>query len=85
LTVVLAVAAGVVVGGIAGALLAVPLLAVVSAAVRSLVRDDEPAPQTVNAVDPHEGNPELVHIARVPSWWMRILRKPARRGADTAE
>ncbi|WP_312858300.1 AI-2E family transporter [Pseudonocardia pini] len=84
LAVVLAVAAGVVIGGIPGALLAVPLLAVVSAAVRSFVRDDEPLPQTINAVDPHEGNPDVAHSIRVPSWWIRVYRRLSGRGADPA-
>jgi predicted PurR-regulated permease PerM len=82
LAVVLGVAAGVVIGGIAGALLAVPLLAVISAAVRSLVRDDEPPAHTIDAVDPHEANPELAHRIRVPSWWTRVYRRLRRRGAE---
>lgn len=77
LAVVLAVAAGVVIAGIPGALLAVPLLAVVSAAVRSWVRADEPLAHTINAVDPHEGNPEVAHGIRVPSWWTRLFRRLA--------
>ncbi|MEJ3655781.1 AI-2E family transporter [Actinomycetes bacterium KLBMP 9759] len=54
LAVVLAVAAGVVVAGIVGALLAVPLLAVLNTAVRSLTSDAEQDPSTVNAVDPRQ-------------------------------
>ena len=81
LAVVLTVAAGVVIGGIAGALLAVPLLAVVSAAVRSLVRDDEPLASTIDPVDPHEGNPDVARRIKVPSWWARLFG----RGAETAE
>jgi putative heme transporter len=77
LSVVLAVAAGVVIAGIPGALLAVPLLAVVSAAVRSWVRTDEPFAHTINAVDPHEGNPDVAHRVRVPSWWTRLFRRLA--------
>ena len=57
LAVVLAVAAGVVVSGIAGALLAVPLLAVITATVRSLRAPVEPSPLLVNAVDPRHGHP----------------------------
>ncbi|GEL23007.1 AI-2E family transporter [Pseudonocardia sulfidoxydans NBRC 16205] len=57
LAVVLAVAAGVVISGIAGALLAVPLLAVITAAVRSLRAPVEPSPLLVNAVNPRHGHP----------------------------
>ncbi|MCF7551984.1 MULTISPECIES: AI-2E family transporter [Pseudonocardia] len=77
LAVVLAVAAGVVIAGIPGALLAVPLLAVVSAAVRSWVRTDEPPAYAVNPVDPHEGNPDVAQRIRVPSWWTRLFRRLA--------
>jgi putative heme transporter len=67
----------VVIAGIPGALLAVPLLAVVSAAVRSWVRTDEPFAHTINAVDPREGNPDVAHRVRVPSWWTRLFRRLA--------
>ena len=49
LAVVLAVAAGVVIAGITGALLAVPLLAVINTAVRSLVAPVEQGPSEVDA------------------------------------
>jgi putative heme transporter len=52
LAVVLAVAGGVVISGIAGALLAVPLVAVISAAVRSLVTPAEPHATEINPLDP---------------------------------
>jgi predicted PurR-regulated permease PerM len=52
LAVVLGVAAGVVVAGITGALLAVPTIAVVSAIVRSLLSPDEPRPHDINPLDP---------------------------------
>lgn len=80
LAVVLAVAAGVVIAGIPGALLAVPLLAVLSAAIRSFVRDDEPPARTINAVDPHEANAETAHRIRVPSWWSRVQSRLRRSG-----
>jgi predicted PurR-regulated permease PerM len=80
LAVVLAVAGGVVVAGIPGALLAVPLLAVVSAAIRSFARDDEPPARTINAVDPREANPETAHRIRVPSWWSRVQSRLRRSG-----
>jgi predicted PurR-regulated permease PerM len=57
LAVVLAVAAGVVIAGIPGALLAVPLLAVVNTAVRSLTSSDEQVGTHVNAVDPRQAQP----------------------------
>ena len=52
LVVVLAVAGGVVVAGIVGALLAVPLVAVLNAGVRSLMSDDPGTPEQVDASDP---------------------------------
>ncbi|WP_051342064.1 AI-2E family transporter [Pseudonocardia spinosispora] len=52
LAVVLSVAGGVVVAGVIGALLAVPLAAVIAAAVRSLASPDEPQPRDVNPLDP---------------------------------
>jgi putative heme transporter len=59
LAVVLAVAAGAVVAGIVGALLAVPSLAVVNAGIRSLLGEDAQAvqPEAVDATDPMEGAP----------------------------
>jgi predicted PurR-regulated permease PerM len=52
LAVVLAVAAGVVISGITGALLAVPLLAVLNTAVRSFSAPTEQRPATIDPVDP---------------------------------
>jgi putative heme transporter len=57
LAVVLAISAGVVVGGIAGALLAVPLLAVVNSGIRSLLAGDGDHPATVDPTDPEESRP----------------------------
>jgi predicted PurR-regulated permease PerM len=51
LAVVLAIAAGLTAAGIAGALLAVPLLAVVNAGVRSLLHDHVAEPGEVNPVE----------------------------------
>ncbi|MGH3437706.1 MAG: AI-2E family transporter [Sciscionella sp.] len=51
LAVVLAIAIGVVVGGIAGALLAVPILAVLKSGIRSLLHDPNLSPHHVNALD----------------------------------
>ena len=52
LAVVLAVAGGVVLAGIVGALLSVPLIAVLSAAVRSLLSPHEPGPEDIDPLDP---------------------------------
>jgi predicted PurR-regulated permease PerM len=57
LAVVLAVAGGVVVAGITGALVAVPLVAVISTGVRSLMAATEPLPEDVNALDPVQARP----------------------------
>jgi len=56
LVIVLAVAGGVVVAGIIGALLAVPMVAVLNAGVRSLLSDDPERPQQVDAQDPLEAD-----------------------------
>ncbi|NKQ53261.1 AI-2E family transporter [Amycolatopsis sp. K13G38] len=50
LAVVLAIAAGLVVAGIAGALLAVPLLAVLNAGIRSLIHEKDPHPADVDVL-----------------------------------
>jgi predicted PurR-regulated permease PerM len=60
LAVVLAIAGGLVVGGIAGALLAVPLLAVLNSGIRSLVSDAdaEEDPEQVDVLDPQDTAPK---------------------------
>ena len=60
LAVVLPIACGLVIFGIPGALLAVPLVTVVDAGVRSLVRPSDGGldPATVNPLDPRSGRPE---------------------------
>jgi predicted PurR-regulated permease PerM len=76
LAVVLSVGGGVVVGGIAGALLAVPLIAVITAGVRSLVAPYEPPPHEVDPLDPRHakaGPPE----PRAPRRLRRVLTKAA--------
>jgi hypothetical protein len=91
LAVVLSVAAGVVVAGIPGALLAVPLLAVLSAAVRSMSAPAEADPDTVNAVDPHQGDVHNAGVPHGPSWvlrmWGKITGRPLKgeREAESAE
>jgi predicted PurR-regulated permease PerM len=60
LAVVLAIAGGLVVGGIAGALLAVPLLAVLNSGIRSLVSDAdaEQKPEKVDVLEPQDTAPK---------------------------
>ncbi|MFI6096410.1 AI-2E family transporter [Lentzea sp. NPDC051213] len=60
LAVVLAIASGVLVAGIAGALLAVPLLAVLNSAIRSLLSeaDEHVAPADVRTSEPEESGPD---------------------------
>lgn len=59
LAVVLAVAGGVVVAGIVGALLAVPLVAIVNTGIRSLISEQERGvdPRAVDADDPMDASP----------------------------
>ncbi|WP_240686822.1 AI-2E family transporter [Amycolatopsis suaedae] len=58
LAVVLAIAAGLVVAGIAGALLSVPLLAVLNAGIRSLVHEHRPLdPESVDVLDKASAHP----------------------------
>ncbi|WP_394619994.1 AI-2E family transporter [Lentzea sp. JNUCC 0626] len=60
LAVVLAIASGLLVAGIAGALLAVPLLAVLNSAIRSLLSeaDEHVAPADVHTSEPEESAPD---------------------------
>ncbi|RAS65918.1 putative PurR-regulated permease PerM [Lentzea atacamensis] len=60
LAVVMAIAAGLLVAGIAGALLAVPLLAVLNSAVRSLLSeaDEHVLPSDVHTSQPEESGPD---------------------------
>ncbi|WP_083267961.1 AI-2E family transporter [Lentzea guizhouensis] len=60
LAVIIAIAAGLVAGGIAGALLAVPLLAVLNSGIRSLVSDAdaEQKPEKVDVLEPQETAPK---------------------------
>ncbi|SEP52001.1 Predicted PurR-regulated permease PerM [Amycolatopsis saalfeldensis] len=57
LAVVLAIATGLVAAGIAGALLAVPLLAVLNAGIRSLLHEHDPDPATVDALHSKAAQP----------------------------
>jgi putative heme transporter len=54
LAVVLAIAAGLIAAGIAGALLSVPLLAVLNAGIKSLVHDDDVEPEEVDVMEQGE-------------------------------
>ncbi|MFD2417979.1 AI-2E family transporter [Amycolatopsis pigmentata] len=58
LAVVLSIAIGLVVGSIAGALLAVPLLAVLNAGIRSLLRETDPHPEDVDVLHDIEAVPD---------------------------
>lgn len=61
LAVVLAIALGLIAAGIAGALLAVPLLAVLNAGIRSLLADEETPPEDVDTLE-DEGSQPAVEI-----------------------
>jgi putative heme transporter len=74
LAVVLPIACGLVVAGIAGALLAVPLVTVVDTGIRSLCRDADRRrePATVNPLDPRSARPEWLATDPHPlTTWMR--------------
>jgi putative heme transporter len=82
LAVVLSVAAGLVIAGIVGAPLAVPLLAVINTAVRSLTAATEQDPATVNAVDPRQAQPGTNEThrpeqGRIKTLVHRLIRRPA--------
>jgi hypothetical protein len=57
LAVVLAITAGLVTAGIAGALLAVPLLAVLNAGIRSLLNEEDPDPADVDVLHDQSAEP----------------------------
>ncbi|MEV7092882.1 AI-2E family transporter [Amycolatopsis sp. NPDC051045] len=57
LSVVLAITVGLVVGGIAGALMAVPILAVLNAGIRSLLHEENPDPQEVDVLKDQAAQP----------------------------
>jgi predicted PurR-regulated permease PerM len=67
LAVVLAITAGLVAAGIPGALLAVPLLAVLNAGIRSLLHEVNPDPQAIDvladkAAQPNDDKPLVEHL-----------------------
>jgi putative heme transporter len=68
LAVVLSIATGLLVGGIAGALLAVPLLAVLNSGIRSLMSpaDEHVDPEDVHTSEPEETGPDEPHLDRQP-------------------
>ncbi|WP_156755365.1 AI-2E family transporter [Actinokineospora pegani] len=57
LAVVVAIAAGLVSAGIAGALLSVPLLAVLNAGIRSLLKEVDPDPDEIEPLEPVASHP----------------------------
>lgn len=58
LAVVLAITAGLVVAGIAGGLLAVPLLAVLNSGIRSLLHEQDPDPARIDVLDETSARPD---------------------------
>ena len=68
LAVVLSIASGLVVAGIAGALFAVPLLAVLNSSIRSLLSpaDEHVDPDDVHTSSPEETGPDEAGLAREP-------------------
>ena len=68
LAVVLSIATGLLVGGIAGALLAVPLLAVLNSGIRSLLSeaDEHVDPEDVHTSEPEESGPDEPDLERQP-------------------
>ena len=68
LAVVLSIAAGVVVAGIAGALFAVPLLAILNSGIRSLLSsaDEHVDPDDVHTSSPEETGPDQPGLDRQP-------------------
>jgi predicted PurR-regulated permease PerM len=68
LAVVLSIATGLLVGGVAGALLAVPLLAVLNSGIRSLLSraDEHVDPQDVHTSEPEETGPDEPGLDREP-------------------
>ncbi|MGH3864498.1 AI-2E family transporter [Actinokineospora sp.] len=67
LAVVLAIAVGLIAAGIAGALLAVPLLAVLNAGIRSLISEQDPEPESVDVFDDTGSVPNLKDDEPEPS------------------
>jgi predicted PurR-regulated permease PerM len=57
LAVVLAIAAGLIAAGIAGALLSVPLLAILNAGIKSLLHDEETEPEEIDVLHQEEQAP----------------------------
>jgi predicted PurR-regulated permease PerM len=59
LAVILAIAGGLIAAGIAGALLSVPLLAVLNAGVKSLLHETDTTPEEVDVLHDEEGKPPV--------------------------
>jgi predicted PurR-regulated permease PerM len=79
LAVVLSVAGGVVISGVVGALLAVPIVAVAATAVRSLSAPFEPPPHEVDPLDPRHARPGPPE-PHVQGRLRRLLKKLGKRG-----
>jgi predicted PurR-regulated permease PerM len=67
LAVVLSITAGLVTAGIAGALLAVPLLAVLNAGVRSLIHEVDPDPKSVDVMHDQGAQPNDEMVSEEPA------------------
>ena len=81
LAVVLPIACGLVLAGIPGALLAVPVVTVIDAGVRSLVRpsDGEIAPSAVNPLDSRSARPDVHDLERAAPGLFGKIRALVRR------
>ena len=62
LAVVLSITAGLVIAGIAGGLLAVPLLAILNSGIRSLLHDREVAPGDIDVLDHSQAHPPAAEV-----------------------
>ena len=82
LAVVLSIATGLLVGGIAGALLAVPLLAVLNSGIRSLLSeaDEHVDPEDVHTSEPEDSGPDEPDLERQPASRPDPRASPGRRG-----
>ena len=80
LAVILAIATGLLVGGIAGALLAVPLLAVLNSGIRSLrsEADQHTEPRDVHTSEPEQTGPDEPGLDRQPELALDPAREPRR-------
>jgi predicted PurR-regulated permease PerM len=82
LAVILAIATGLLVGGVAGALLAVPLLAVLNSGIRSLrsEADEHTDPRDVHTSEPEQSGPDEPGLDRQPELDLDPAQEPDRHG-----